>query len=65
MVDSYRKISVGGYEMRVPNGNPKETVELRMTPDAKNELVKVRFWQKNIFLGEVLEKMENLPIVRF
>lgn len=64
MVDSYRKVSVGGFEMRVPNGNPKETVELRMVP-AENELVKVRFWQKNIFLGEVLEKMENLPIVRF
>jgi len=65
MVDNYRKVSVGGFELRVPNGNPKETVELRMTPDAKNELVKVRFWQKNIFLGEILEKMENLPIVRF
>lgn len=64
MVDSYRKVSVSGCELRVPNGNPKETVELRMTP-VENELVKVRFWQKNIFLGEIFEKMENLPIVRF
>lgn len=65
MVDSYRKVSISGFEMRVPNGNPKETVELRMTPDAKHELVKVRFWQKDTFLGEILEKIENLPIVRF
>jgi transposase len=65
MVDSYRKVSVNGFELRVPNGHPKETVELRIVPDAKNELVKVRFWQRNTFLGEILEKMENLPIVRF
>lgn len=65
MVDSYRKVSVGGFELRVPNGNPKETVELRMTPDMGKELVRVRFWQKDIFLGEILEKMENLPIVSF
>lgn len=65
MVDSYRKVSLGGFELRVPNGNPKETVELKIVPDKENELVKVRFWQKDIFLGEVLEKMENLPIIRF
>lgn len=65
MVDSYRKVSVGGCELRVPNGNPKDTVELRMIPDKEKELIKIRFWQKNIFLGEVLEKMDNLPTVRF
>lgn len=65
MVDSYRKVSVGGYDLRVPNGNPKDTVELRISPDKENSLVKVRFWQRNIFLGEILEKMDNLQIVPF
>lgn len=53
MVDSYRKVSIGGYELRVPNGNPKDTIELRMVLDKEKELVKIRFWQKSIFLGEV------------
>ena len=65
MADSYRKVSVGGCEFRVPNGNPKDTVELRISPDQENSLVRVRFWQRNIFLGEILEKMDNLQIVPF
>jgi hypothetical protein len=65
MIDSYRKVSVGGCELRVPNGNPKDTVELRISPDQENSLVRVRFWQRNIFLGEILEKMDNLQIVPF
>jgi len=65
MVDSYRKVSVNGFELRVPNGNPKETIELRIAPDRENELMRVRFWQRNVFLGEVLDKIDNLPIVPF
>jgi hypothetical protein len=65
MVDSYRKVSVGGLEFSVPNGMPRQTVDLKIAPDKENNLVKIRFWQKDIFLGEVLEKSENLPIVHF
>jgi len=65
MVDSYRKVSIDGFEFRVPNGTPRQTVDLKVVPDAKSGLVKVRFWQSDTFLGEVLEKSENLPIVRF
>lgn len=64
-VDSYRKISINGFELRVPNGIPKQDVDLKMVPDMKKSLVKIRFWQHNLFLGEQLEKMENLPLVRF
>lgn len=65
VVDSYRKISFNNLELRVPKGIPRQTVELRMVPDLKSELVKIRFWQKDCFLGEQMEKLENLPIVRF
>jgi len=27
--------------------------------------MRVRFWQRNVFLGEVLDKIDNLPIVPF
>ncbi len=65
IVDSYRKVSVNGFELRVPNGTPRQTVDLKVVPDTVRGLVKIRFWQKDFFLGEALEKLENLPIVRF
>lgn len=65
VVDSYRKISLNGVALRVPNGKPKYAVDLKMVPDEKTGTVKIRFWQDNIFLGEQIEKLENLQIVRF
>lgn len=64
-VDSYRKISVNGFELKVPGGTPRQTVALKIVPDMDKELIKIRFWQENIFLGETLEKAENMPIVQF
>lgn len=64
-VDSYRKISVNGFELKVPGGTPRQTVALKIAPDMDKELIKIRFWQENIFLGETLEKAENMPIVHF
>ena len=65
VVDSYRKISINNLELRVPQGTPRQTVDLRMAPDLKTGLVKIRFWQNDRVLGEQMEKLENLPIVRF
>jgi hypothetical protein len=65
VVDSYRKVSVNRFELRVPNGIPRQTVDLKIVPDTKSGLIKIRFWQNNFFLGELLEKLENLPLVHF
>ncbi len=65
VIGSYRKVSINGFEIRVPNGIPRQTVDLKIAPDAERKLIKVRFWQENSFLGEILEKQENLPIVQF
>lgn len=65
VVDSYRKISFDRLELRVPNGAPRQTVNLHIIPDAEKQVAKIRFWQNNNYLGEVLEKLENLPKVRF
>lgn len=65
MVDSYRKISLNGVELKVPNGKPKYNVDLKMIPNEKTGNVKIRFWQDDSFLGEQMEKLTNLPIVRF
>jgi hypothetical protein len=65
VVDSYRKVSLNGIELKVPNGRPRYTVDIKMVPDEKTETVKLRFWQDNTFLGEQMEKLNRLPIVRF
>lgn len=65
VIDSYRKVSLNGIELRVPNGKPKYNVDLKMIPNEKSSNVKIRFWQDNNFLGEQTEKLANLPIVRF
>lgn len=65
VVDSYRKISLNNIELQVPDGVPRQKVDLKLVPDVGAGLVKIRFWQKDCFLGEQLEKLENLPIVRF
>jgi len=65
VVDNYRKISLNGVELKVPNGRPKYNVDLKMVPNEQTGNVKIRFWQDDNFLGEQMEKLENLPIVRF
>jgi hypothetical protein len=65
IVDRYRKISFNGNEFRIPGDIPKHTVNMNMVPDEENGIVKIRFWQDNIFLGEQTEKLENMRIVRF
>lgn len=65
IIDSYRKISVNGFELKVPGGIPRNAVVLKIVPDMEKDLVKIRFWQEDTFLGEQLEKMENLSVVRF
>ncbi len=65
VVDSYRKISFEGLELRVPNGTPRQTVDLKITPDEENGLAKIRYWENDNFLGEHLEKLEKLPTLRF
>lgn len=65
VVDRYRKVSFEKLELRVPNGIPRQSVDLKFSPDEEKGLVKIRFWQDNCFLGEQLEKLENLPILRF
>lgn len=64
-VDSYRKISIKGCELKVPGILPRQDVELRMYPDFKTGLVEVRFWHGNRLTGFQKVKITDLPIVQF
>lgn len=65
VVDAYRKVSFGNLAITVPNGLPKEKVELRLYPDLKTGLTDVRFWSHNLFKGTVKVKTKDLSIVQF
>lgn len=51
VVDAYRKVSWEGRELRVPNGTPREKVDLHIVPDMDKDIIEVRFWQGGRFLG--------------
>jgi len=59
VVDNYRKISLNGVELKVPNGFHKQIVDLKVIPDYENDNVEIRFWQYDKFLGSTMEKISN------
>lgn len=63
VVDSYRKISVGGVELKVPGVFPRQSVVLRLYPDLKTGMTEVRFWWKDHLTGVQQVKSSDLPIV--
>lgn len=60
VVDPYRRISLDGVVMAVPKGTPRQTVDLHLVPNIKNNLVEIRFWHGETFLGN-----QNLPLNQF
>lgn len=65
IVDAYRKISWEGIELQVPNGMPREIVDLKIVPDMNTNIIEVRFWQGNRFLGSQMVPAANLKKVYF
>ncbi|MEW6610399.1 MAG: hypothetical protein AB1352_02090 [Patescibacteria group bacterium] len=64
-VDPYRKVSLQGFTLKVPNVYPREEVEMRLYPDPKTSLVEVRFWHEGTFMDAQRVKHDDLPIVHF
>lgn len=60
VVNPYRKISLDGIIMSVPGGTPRQTVDIHLIPDLKNNVVEVRFWHGDSFLGN-----QNMPLNHF
>ena len=60
VVNPYRKVSLDGVILSVPKGVPRRTVDLHLVPDFKNNIVAIRFWQENSFLGS-----QNFPLNDF
>jgi len=65
MVDSYRKVSINNFKLRVPKAPLHENIQLRISPDKESGLSEVRFWHRDEFLGNQKVKNSDLNLVQF
>jgi len=65
MVDSYRKVSINKFELKVPSAPLHENIQLRISPDRESGLSEVRFWYRDNFLGMQKVKNSDLNLVQF
>lgn len=65
IVDAYRKVSLDGTVLKVPNGTPRQKVDIRIAPSVKKGFAEVRFWQQLNFMGSQKVPLKDLKIVRF
>lgn len=62
-IDAYRSISVQNLKLIVPNGIPRQEVELRFHPDMITGMTEVRFWMCGQFMGAQRLRNVDLPFV--
>lgn len=60
MVDAYRKISLDGLSIIVPNGIHKQIVDLHIVPIPEHNIAQIRFWQIGKLLGT-----QHVPLEKF
>jgi len=65
MVDSYRKVSINKFELKVPKAPLHESIQLRISPDKESGISEVRFWHKDEFLGSQKVKNSEINLVQF
>lgn len=63
--DGYRSLSFDGIVFRLPNARSYVETEIRISPDYKNKLAVLRFWQQGAFVEEHRVKLDQLKTVRF
>lgn len=63
IVNAYRKVSLGGFEMKVPKADPKMYVQLHLRVDEIKKVTEVRFWHKEQFLGHQIVKSSDLTLI--
>jgi len=62
VVDAYRKITFKRIEFTVPKVPPRNTVDLRIVPNAQKGLAEIRMWYQNELVSVQLAKHEDLEL---
>lgn len=65
VIDAYRSVSVQNLKLIVPNGVPRQEVELRFHPDMITGFTEVRFWMCGQFMGSQKLRNADVPVVHF
>lgn len=65
MIDAYRSVSINNVKFIVPNGLPRQEVELRFHPDMITGITEVRFWMQGQFMGAQRLRNSDVPFVHF
>lgn len=65
MINAYRKISINNLELNVSGVPIRERVSLRIVPDKKSGLAKIRFWYNDKLVGVQKVKSGDLNILNF
>lgn len=66
IIDPYRRVSLKKIQLAVPGVPPRQEVELRLYPDARANVIEVRFWFRGHLVGIQRVKSEELArLVRF
>lgn len=63
MVDAYRKISLDGCVLTVPNGIHKQIVDLHIVPIPEKQIAQIRFWQIGKYLGTQHIPLQKLKTI--
>jgi hypothetical protein len=64
-IDAYRTVSIQNVKFIVPNGIPRQEVELRFHPDLVTGMTDVRFWMHGRCLGTQRLRNAYMPFVHF
>ena len=64
-VNGYRRISLSGHEIEVPNVPLREEVEVHLVPDIHRDALEVRIWWENRMVQSVTYPLKEFPRVQF
>jgi hypothetical protein len=65
VVNPYRKVSFQNLEFRLPGVSVRDTIQLRIIPNADKGLAEIRFWRESDFLGTHKIRLDDLNLVHF
>lgn len=64
-VDSYHKVSINNFKLRVKGVPLREKVEIRIVPDIEKGISELRFWYKRKLIDVLFVKNDDIRLVQF
>ena len=64
-IDGYRKISLFGHQIEVPDVPLREEVEIHMVPDHTKGALEIRIWWENRMKRSIVNPLKDFPRVHF